>query len=272
MIKHIVKTLLTTCVASFTLQLVASKTLAQVDMTRLGQVISTCRRDAQSEQYYLNIKIPNNFILNENHQKYARVYIEECLKYRYHYLTILSKLPWLTSAEETLPKFPASVAVAMTVAGTSGRSNEAIMTMIDCMASKNSNSNDCKNTTFSYLLPFLSSTGDYRPLVTWFFKHCPMERPYSCNEVVNYYIYVCPSCTVIYDDNPNDRIILQAFIDWFFAQSVEYRKEIVALIKNNSLREQLNAEADQAVTQYREILTRLQEQERERRRREMLGQ
>ena len=66
-------------------------------------------------------------------------------------------------------------------------------------------------------------------------------------------------------------VILKAFIEWFLKLDKPQRREVIYLLGNDKLRFSLYDESEKAVDNYQETRARVQHQEREQRRRELLG-
>ena len=114
----IFKSLLATCVAGIAIVCTAKPSVAQVDISLLTEVASSCQKDVNSFEYYnskLGLSISRSDIdsYGDNHTNY-------CIQTRYFYSQILSQFPWLTSAGEMLPGYPGSVAVSEIAASTNG--------------------------------------------------------------------------------------------------------------------------------------------------------
>ena len=79
-------------VTSSALLLTPMRSDAQVDMKVLSQVAESCQKDTFSPDYYKKINFSR---IGSNGYK-----VSFCIDYRYHYLLILSKFPWLASSGE----------------------------------------------------------------------------------------------------------------------------------------------------------------------------
>ncbi len=91
-----------------------------------------------------------------------------------------------------------------------------------------------------------------------------------------YAVNVCPSCVVALDEVSGSREeILKAFIKWFLTLEKPQRRELISLLGDgdeaHKLRLVIIDESNAAVKKYLEVRQRVEEQEQERRRRELLG-
>ncbi|MFM6154806.1 MAG: hypothetical protein ACKPE3_17700, partial [Sphaerospermopsis kisseleviana] len=87
---------------------------------------------------------------------------------------------------------------------------------------------------------------------------------------------ICPTCVVVHDEvSGSGELILKAFMEWFMKLDKSQRREVISLLgddnKSHQLRALINEESEAAVKQYRETRARVQQQEQERRRQELLG-
>jgi hypothetical protein len=99
---------------------------------------------------------------------------------------------------------------------------------------------------------------------------------YRTNGLIRDYLpYVCPSCVVAHDEvSGSQEAILKAFIEWFIKLDKPQRREVISLLgddNDSTLRHSLNNESEKAVEEYKETRGRVQQQEQERRKRELLG-
>jgi hypothetical protein len=242
--KFTVKGLIALFVTSSALFLTPMKSDAQVNMKSLAEVADSCQKDVPSKKYYQQMLLNISQIYNEN--------LNECIKSRYHYSLILDKFPELASTGEILPGYPGSVAVgqlAMMFRSSYPRN------LLNCIISNNTSSSVCTESR-------LISPG----------------RKYKGNgDLISPYLpYVCPSCVVAHDEiSGRSEVILRAFIEWFIKLDKPQRREVISLLGDEyeaiQLRESLDDESREAVTKYREARARVQQQEQERRKQELLG-
>ncbi|BAY91530.1 MULTISPECIES: hypothetical protein [unclassified Tolypothrix] len=247
--KLVFKSLITFFVTSSALLLIPMSSYAQVNMKILTNVAKSCQKDALSSDYYKLMGFDNDATVNDS--------IKDCISARYHYSLVLSKFSWLSSTGEILPGYLSSVLVG-TIAYKSVYYNLYSPTQIlDCIASKDISSQECK-VTRGYM-----SQGLKMRYVLWRDKV--------------YLVYVCPTCFVAYDDiSGSQEQILTAFMKWFLTLDKPKRRELMSLLGDEkpavNLKYQLIEESRLAVQEYTEARARVEQQERERRRREILDQ
>ena len=245
--KFTVKGLITLFVTGSALFLIPMRSNAQVNMKRLAQVADSCQKDVPSEKYYqqmlLNVNQPNN---ND---------LEVCIQSRYHYSLILDKFPELASTGEILPGYPGSVAVGQ-LASTFNNHPEVSTNLLDCIIANNISDDVCRTSKEN-----ISKGGKYRSIPDLISSYLP---------------YVCPSCVVAHDEvSGSGDVILKAFIEWFLKLDKPQRREVISLLGDEdeakTLRQSLLNESKKAVEEYQETRERIEQQEQERRRRELLG-
>ncbi|MFM5983877.1 MAG: hypothetical protein ACKO9I_00855 [Sphaerospermopsis kisseleviana] len=247
MMKFTVKSLIALFVTSSTLLLMPMRSDAQINMKILTQVADSCQKDAVSESYYqqmgLNINTVNNF------------YLQYCIYSRYHYSLILDKFPELASTGEILPGYPGSVAVGQIADGFLLYGGDK--KLLDCIIANDTSSDVCNASRMR-----ISQNTKYR-------SNSGLIREYLPS--------VCPSCVVAHDEvSGSQEVILKAFIQWFLKLEKPQRREVISLLGDddqaNQLRLSLRSESQKAVGEYQETRERVEQQEQERRRRELLGQ
>ncbi|MBN3906940.1 MAG: hypothetical protein HWQ35_10390 [Nostoc sp. NMS1] len=107
--KFTVKSLITLLVTSSALCLTPMRSDAQVNMKRLAQVAKSCQEDALSLAYYQQMGID---LRKQGYFGKKKPFINPCIRNRYHYSSVLSKLPWMASKGEMLPQYPGDAAIA----------------------------------------------------------------------------------------------------------------------------------------------------------------
>jgi len=245
--KFTVKSFVALCTTSLTLLLMSTKSNATVNIKILSQVVKSCQKDVISDVYYQKAGL--NF--NQLSKNAVGSILESCIQNRYHYSLVLYQFPWLNSAGEIIPGYPASVVIEKLV------TDQYNIGLVDCFASHDRDpySNECQRITNEI-------AGDYKLT--------------DSNMYQSYLIYVCPSCVVAYNDVSGSRKeIFQAFIQWFLRIDKPHRRELISILGDDSkavqLRNLLMNESSEAVQKYREIRAKVEQQEKERRRRELLG-
>ena len=256
MIKFAIKSLLAVLLTSSTLLLTSTISSAQVNMKVLAQVAKSCQEDALSPEYYLKMGIEPNIPLD-----YLEYKLRRCIHNRYHYLLVLSKFPWISTAAEILPGYPSSVAVA-TIANSSSNN------ILECIISQNPSSQECNSSAFSTIA----------------LEHslAIADTSNTSMDDLSYPIYVCPSCVTVHNDlvrgsssHENNQKIVDAFIQWFMTLEKPKRRELMSVLGSGNeqyaeRRNMLN-EADVAVNVYLETRTKVEQQQQEQRRQELLG-
>lgn len=242
--KFTVKGLIALFVTSSALFLTPMKSDAQVNMKSLAKVADSCQKDVPSKKYYQQMLL--NFDESNNND------LEVCIYSRYHYSLILDKFPELASTGEILPGYPGSVAVGQLARTFSSYGHRT--QLLDCIIANNISGNVCS------MSRMISKNSKYRT-----------------NGLISDYLpYVCPSCVVAHDEvSGSEEAILKAFIEWFIKLDKPQRREVISLLGDEdeaiTLRRSLKNESEKAVEEYQETRARVEQQEQERRKRELLG-
>ncbi|BAZ01215.1 hypothetical protein NIES37_52140 [Tolypothrix tenuis PCC 7101] len=249
--KLVFKSLITFFVTSSALLLTPMSSYAQVNMKILTNVAKSCQKDAPSANYYKSMGFDRDMNYPGS--------IESCVLRRYHYSLIISKFSWLPSTGEILPGYISSVLV-----GTLAYQTGPDLSLLDCIASQDTSSKECWATREYIALD--SKVRDYNSSIYTMGYSQPL-----------YLAYVCPTCVVAHDEISGSRDeILKAFMKWFLTLEKPKRRELMSLLGDNEqaiqLRSQIRDESQQAVQEYLKARARVEQQERERRRRELLGQ
>ena len=258
MIKFTIKSLVAIAVTSSALLLTAQSSNAQVNMKMLSEVAKSCQEDAASVDYYqkMGIEQEGTQDLAESLKNDPTSFIKRCIFDRYHYSLVNSKFTWLQSTGEMLPGFPGSVAVAAIAAQFP---NYMHLKLLDCIVTQDASSKECELASIYNL-----SRGRYKHRENFGY-------PYR-NQ---YLIYVCQSCVVTHDDILSKQKIMNSFIQWFLTLDKPQRRELMSILGDESsaqgLRDYTQSEASQAVIEYQEARERVQKQEQEKRRQELLG-
>lgn len=245
--KLTVKTLITLVVAGSALLLTPIKSHAQVNMTTLAEVAKSCHKDAVSRRYYQQMLF-NSESLTGN----ANEFIERCIRERYHYSLVLEQFPGLSSGGEIIRGYTGSVVVGLLAYEWRFYRND--WRLLDCLISEDASSDVCSRTRRDIAAGLKLRS----------------QRPSG------YLIYVCPSCVVAHDEvSGSQTVILRAFMKWFLTLDKSARRQVMSLLgdENNAftLRRNLDQESWAAIEEYREARARVEQQERERRRQELLG-
>ncbi|MBE9217525.1 hypothetical protein [Dolichospermum flos-aquae] len=243
--KFTVKGLIALFVTSSALFLMPMRSNAQVNMKILTQVADSCQKDVFSKKYYQQMLLNNVQLSNRD--------LDECIQSRYHYSLILNKFPELASTGEILPGYPGSVAVGQ-LARTFNYYGVRTQ-LLDCIIANDISDDVCRTSK----------------------NHISQGQKYSSFVRGSYYLpYVCPSCVVAHNDvSGSGDVILKAFIKWFIKLDKPQRREVISLLGDEDearqLRRSLSNESQKAVKEYQETRARVEQQEQERRKRELLG-
>lgn len=249
------KSLIALVVTSSALLLTPMRSDAQVNMNILAKVAQSCQRDALSPEYYQQMDID----LTEQHYfGKKKAFMNPCIRTRYHYFSVLSKLPWMASKGEMLPNYPGYIAILATAMNFAEQKRPN--NLIECIASQNALSQPCQQTNF-----YIAETS---------IKIKKIDIG-SVGDESNYLTYVCPSCAVTHDNIFSKEIIISAFIKWFLELEKPQRREIMSILgadeKADKLRDEIHYESLGAVGEYWDIYAQVEKQEQEQRRQELLG-
>ena len=253
--KFTVKGLIALFLTSSALVLTPMRSDAQVNMKSLAEVAKSCQKDVFSFDYYKQMGFDTNVINRfPNNEALQRNSLLGCIESRYHYSLILDKFPELASTGEILPGYPSSVAI-----GKLARIHGYPHQLLDCLVTQDASSQECSTTKNSISTGYKIRNAD----------------PYYYHDL-QYIVYVCPSCIVAHDEvSGSGEIILKSFIEWFLKLDKPQRREVFSLLENadkaGRLRWLLYKESGQAVQEYQETRARVERQEKERRKRELLG-
>ena len=263
--KNIVfKSSIAACITSVAILSTAKASMAQVDMSFLTEVAESCQKDVFSEEYYQQMGI--NEVVSPTSED-SDYYVDNCIKSRYFYLLVISKLPWLVSTNEMLPGYLGSVAISrIAYENDFNQSN-----MLDCLASKNKDSQECTNSSFdrnTFYNSFLSKDASRK-------FDSIIGYPNDIQPTLRL-AYTCPSCVIAYNNNPSRRQMIGAFIEWFTKLKPSQKKELMSILGDEEAqlanRTSMRKEADKAWNEYTALRQRLTEEEKEQRRRELLGE
>lgn len=246
-----IKSLLTILVTSSALLLTATSSSAQVNIKALSEVAKSCQEDASVSKYYAQMNI-------DIHGYDASGPLQECIRHRYHYSQVLSKLHWLNSSGEMLPGYPGSVAVAALSLPTPLDVN-----IVDCIATQDASSKECQDNIARFRI--IARGFEYRK-----------NNSLASTDFDNYIIFVCPSCVVAHDDVVDKQKMIAAFINWFLSLEKPRRKELISTILGNETlayetRYNMDKEAWAAISKYEETSKMVEQQSLEQRRQELLG-
>ena len=256
----LLKSIIATCVTGISILLTPKASVAQVNMRFLIEVTKSCQKDLFSMEYHQ--QMGHNKFINKDYSGVDR-YLRYCIESRYFYLLAISKLPWLVQTKEMLPGYPGAVAVSQIAYM---YSNSDGISLVDCLSSRDSNSEDCRmhldtsGRVFQGLYP--SSYSSTRKMNL--FKYVEDSR----------FAYLCPSCYSVYNNNPSERKMIDAFMEWFRKLESSQRKELVSVLlggeqkpKNNRIN--MNEEIAKAWEEFKAVRRRIAEEEKQQKRREL---
>ena len=83
--------------------------------------------------------------------------------------------------------------------------------------------------------------------------------------------YICPKCLVAVNDASSFEINRGA-INWFLSLDKPKRREIASMLTSQTIRDDLERKASNAANTYQEALRKLEQDDKEQRRRNLLGQ
>lgn len=273
----IFKSMLATCVAGIAIVCTPKSSVAQVDMSLLTEVANSCQRDANSPEYYRQLGHTKHEIDLINDDWTAKRLLSHCIRSRYIYSLTISKFPWLASAGDMKPGYPASVAIAQL---TRTMGPEVIRLIgyseilepskfLDCLISQTGHSKECKNS---------NATGSL------YKGNGSISRSYKFNLFNNYqktsddnfFAFTSPSYYVNYNHHSTGEIVVVAFIEWFMKLKPHQRRELMSILGEEEIqksnRKKMQLETHDAWDKYREIRQKVAEEDKERRRRELFGE
>ena len=242
--------ILATCSAIFAKPQSAS---AQVDMSLLTEVAKSCQKDTTSSEYYGQMGFDDRTIQSAIGLDTS---LRNCIQARYHYSLVQSKFPWLASTGEMTQGYPGSVSVSTIAYYDAHYSRLNNSSLLDCIASGDPSNDQC---IYSLKIFEDRKVRDMEPN-TWFTR---------------YGIYVCPSCVVAHDNVMSEKSMRGSFIQWFLSFDKPTRRKVLSIVgegqKAADNRSGMNTEAERALAKYTEIREKVEQQEQERRRREVIG-
>lgn len=218
-------------------------TQAQVNKQLLSDVIKSCHRDMNAE-YFEKMGFENGQALYRTNKQQILYTRSECVKYRYKHLSLIEQTTWLPYSGEIISGYSASVAISSVLSASTPRSGEQILS---CFADQNPNSQDCI-----------------------FFSREVISRIGGSGYAVML-PYICPKCFVAVNDASNFEINRGA-INWFLSLDKPKRREIASMLTSQTIRNDLENKESNAENTYREALRKLEQDDKEQRRRNLLGQ
>lgn len=219
-------------------------TQAQVNKQLLSDVIKSCQRD-MSIDYFKRMGI----LVRKLNTKLSSSTQESCISYRYLYGSVIEQLPWLPDSGGILPSYPASVALSLML--------ESLATeerILECVSSKDfDGGNEC-------------SWIDLKPRIN------PQYRElYDTQALSRFLPYVCPKCVVANDDASRSELN-RGFINWFLSLDKSKRRDVVSFLSSGNIQQNLQYKMRMAVRAYEDALKKIEQDDKEQRRRNLLGQ
>lgn len=237
--------ILATCSALFAKPQSAS---AQVNMSVLTKVAKSCQKDTKSSEYYKQMGFDDDII-----KSYigSHSLLDSCIQSRYYHALVSSKFPWLASTGEMIQGYPGSVLVSTMANALPNNSS-----LLDCIVSGDPSNSHC---AFSIQIFADLKVRNMEPTIRF----------------AQYGIYVCPSCVVAHDDVMSEKSMIGNFIQWFLSLDKPTRRKVMSIVgdgqKAANTRLEMNTEADRALSEYNETRKKVEQQEQDRRRREVIG-
>jgi hypothetical protein len=217
---------------------------AQVNKKLLSDVIKSCHRDMNDEYF----KKMGTRIYPSSQTDWI------CIYRRYYYGSVIEQLPWLSSSGEILPNYLASVAVA----NISFPSQVSENTIIECLTKKTfSRGSECS---------WIWRMNDIR-----FDGHTQYKNYSEFYLAQEFLPYVCPKCVVIHDDSSESELG-RGFINWFLSLDKSKRRDVVSFLSSGNIRQDLQNKTGMAMRAYRDALEKIEQDDKEQRRRNLLGQ
>jgi hypothetical protein len=142
---------------------------------------------------------------------------------------------------------------------------------IDCIASKDNNSEECSDESSLGVLYRATSTDIDYTVKFDLFSSDNSDK----NSVL--YAYLCPSCYVAYNNNPSGKTMVAAYIKWFTKLEPPQRKELTSILDNEQAQSNNNSqgmrdEATDAWNEYTASREKMAEEEKDSRIRKLLDE
>ena len=222
-------------------------TQAQVNKQLLSDVIKSCQRD-MSIDYFMRMGILVGKLNTEPSSQSQK----KCISVRYYYGSVIEQLPWLPDSGEIVPGYSASVALSF-LSRQSRRTEEKIL---ECVTSKDF---DGRNECSSINTKGYSYYGE---------QYRKMNVDHALDVLLP---YVCPKCVVAHDDASRSELN-RGFINWFLSLDKSKRRDVVSLLSSDNILQNLYNKMRMAEQAYEDALTKIEQDEKAQRRRNLLGQ
>jgi len=244
-----------------------SLTQAQVNKQLLSDVTKSCQRD-MSIDYFKRMGLGSN--VRELDTSPSSETQKTCIRDRYIYGSVIKKLPWLPDSGEFLPSYPASVAFTNMIylatffyVESNYTERIEVQTIVECVASKEFYSRNCV-----WLRVFLSNSSfdtekKAEKARFTYLKRTGLSLP-----------IVCPKCVVAHKAAVTSEMVLErGFIKWFLSLDKPKRQDVVSFLTGEDwIFYVLNRESEEAVRAYENALKKIEQDAKEQRRRDLLGQ
>ncbi|MEB3193185.1 MAG: hypothetical protein VKL42_22820 [Snowella sp.] len=172
---------------------------------------------------------------------------EDCVRSRYYYSLFLSKFNALKDLGDLRPGFPASVLIAAMAGYYGAWTSEKFL---DCMVSKESNSDECMPSNEYWSMGSLSA---------------------ALNRNAIDATSICSLCFDVYNTGSTWRQnIFNDLITWFYSLDKSNRKLVVDIFSDNQFINSLKSESQEASQLYLKSKAKVEQEEQERKRRELL--
>jgi hypothetical protein len=216
---------------------------AQVKKQLLSDVIKSCHKDMNVE-YFTRMGFSSDMALYRTNERNILDSRSSCVYYRYKHLSLIEQTTWLPYSGEIISGYSASVAISSVLSKSHPSSGEQILS---CFADQNPNSQDCISSFSSEVISRVSGHGN-------------VMLP-----------YICPKCLVAVNDASSFEINRGA-INWFLSLDKPKRREIASMLTSQTIRDDLERKASNAANTYQEALRKLEQDDKEQRRRNLLSQ
>jgi len=217
---------------------------AQVNKKLLSDVIKSCHRD-MNDEYFKTM----GFEISESSEGNLSLSLRRnCINVRYRHFAMIEKVAWLPYSGEIVQGYSASVAIhVLSLINSSGED------FLSCIVSQDPNSQICRVrlTGIEQLNHGRGRLGVY--------------------DMPNLVSYLCPKCVIAYDDSTSVDL-RRGVIRWFLSLDKPKRQEIISFFSSGEIFRNSRSQASNAVNVYDEALRKIEQEGKERSRRDLLGQ
>jgi hypothetical protein len=221
-------------------------TQAQVNKKVLAEVIKSCQRDMNIE-YFEKMGMKEEYLYQSQIGRINPV--RDCIKYRYRHMALVKQLPWLPYAGDTISEYSGSVAISEILfhkTKLGGRAYyENPKRILSCLIDQDPKSVDCYD--------------------MW----VRSKYSYSKYGVYDMVPYICPKCAIALNDSSSIDMI-KGILQWFLLLDKPKRRELVSAFE--SLDQKLDNEGWEGLQAYDDAVKKIEQDDKEQRRRNLLGQ